>query len=48
MREKKKAFKFIDSQKSLDQLVSELEYEKTIGISTDFKTVRTSFYIYAY
>ena len=43
MREKKKAFKFIDSQKSLDGLVSKLEHEKTIGIDTEFVRTRTYF-----
>ena len=43
MREKKKAFKFIDSQKSLDELVSALEHEKTIGIDTEFVRTRTYF-----
>ncbi len=43
MREKKKAFKFIDSQKSLDELVSKLEHEKIIGIDTEFVRTRTYF-----
>ena len=43
MREKKKAFKFIDSQRSLDELVSKLEHEKTIGIDTEFVRTRTYF-----
>ena len=43
MREKKKAFKFIDSQQSLDELVSKLAHEKTIGIDTEFVRTRTYF-----
>ena len=46
MREKKKAFKFIDSQKSLDGLVSKLEDEKTLDKNIEKEKILLGSYFF--